>query len=181
MPITRVDVCDLIHTHLEGKLELVSSCSIVLSHNVQAGSILDEVAGASNLPTFNSLWVQQESRLRISITLVLDAVTLDTQMKEDFVSQIAIALKDAEVLLERKFTLTKTDGCIFSSGVSWASKLPSHFRSDQILSSRTLRGLNLQFCTQKSQIRLQEASRSRSWRIRIRQVEYLQLTFKKSV
>ncbi|MCJ1431898.1 hypothetical protein MMC27_001254 [Xylographa pallens] len=97
MPITRIDVCDLIHTRPEERLEISSSCSIVLAHNVATSSILDDIAAASELPTFENLWVQRSGRLRLSITLVLDAISLTSQQKENFFSQLGTNFTNAEL------------------------------------------------------------------------------------
>ncbi|MCJ1383057.1 hypothetical protein MMC17_006170 [Xylographa soralifera] len=97
MPITRIDVCDLIHTRSEENLELSSSCSTVLAYNVTTGSVLDEVAAASKLPIFEQLWVQRNGRLRLSVTLVLDAISSNNQEKENFVSQLGINFTNAEL------------------------------------------------------------------------------------
>ncbi|MCJ1392227.1 hypothetical protein MMC18_005094 [Xylographa bjoerkii] len=97
MPITRIDVCDLIHIRSEESLEISSSCSIVLSHSVKTGSVLDEIASASYRPTFEKLWVQRGSRLHLSIALVLDAFSLSNQEKDDFVDRLGTSFTDAEL------------------------------------------------------------------------------------
>ena len=102
MSITRLEVCDLIYTRPEESIEILSSCSIVLAHDVATSSILDEIAAASHVPTIEHLWVQRSGRLRLSITLILDAILSNHQRKEVLVSQIATNFTNAEVLPERR-------------------------------------------------------------------------------
>ncbi|MCJ1283847.1 hypothetical protein MMC26_003178 [Xylographa opegraphella] len=119
MPITRIDICDLIHTLLEEGLELSTSCSIVLTHNLATGSILDEIAAVSKLPTFVNLWVQRSGRLRLSITLVLDAISSNCQQKEIFQKQLEKSFANAELWRQLGLQcsyLTPIDKDFFSNG-----------------------------------------------------------------
>ena len=124
MPVTRIDICDLIHTRPEESLEISSSCSIVLTHNVPTSSILDEIAAASELPTFENLWVQRSGRLRLSIALVLDAISLTNQQKEIFVSQLGTNFTNAEVLPECKSIPKDADGCALALAPTGPSLFP---------------------------------------------------------